>query len=174
MDSSASRPDGRCFEDFTVGDIYRHPLGRTITEADNVWFTLLTMNTNPIHLDAAYAAQTEWGRVLVNSAFTLALVVGLSVTDVSQNAVNLGWEEVRLPAPVFVGDTIYAQSEVLSARASRSRPHMGLVQVRTLGFNQDGVVVIDLKRSVLVYRRAQLPPRPLPSPVSDRQGGGQP
>jgi acyl dehydratase len=164
---------GRCFEDFAVGDIYRHPLGRTITEADNVWFTLLTMNTNPIHLDAAYAARTEWGRVLVNSAFTLALVVGLSVTDVSQHAVNLGWEEVRLPAPVFVGDTIYAQSEVLSRRESRSRPHMGLVQVRTLGFNQDGVVVIDLKRSVLVFKRPHLPVPPAPTPLPPRQEGGR-
>ena len=128
---------GRCYEDFEIGDIYPHPVGRTITETDNIWFTLLTVNNNPIHFDKVYAAQTEFKRPLVDSTFTLALVTGLSVADLSQNAVNLGWEQVRLPAPVFEGDTIYARSEVLSKRESRSHPQRGIVQVKTLGFNQD-------------------------------------
>lgn len=149
---------GRFFEDFHVGDRYPHALGRTITEADNVWFSLLTMNQNPIHVDAHYSAQTEFGRPLVNSCLTLAIVTGLSVPDVSQNAIaNLGWDEVRLPHPVFAGDTIYAESEVLATRASGSRPHAGIVQVATRGSNQGGAVVIEFKRSVLVYRRGQGP-----------------
>lgn len=156
---------GRTFEDFEVGDIYEHPIGRTVTQADNVWFTLLTVNNNPIHFDAAYAARTEWGRPLVDSTFTLALVTGLSVTDVSQNAINLGWDEVRLPAPVFEGDTIYASSEVLEVRESRSRPAMGIVTLRTTGINQDGVKVIEFIRTIMVYKRDHAPegfrpPRP--------------
>ena len=139
---------GRFFEDFEVGATIRHPHGRTVTTADNQWFTLMTMNTNPIHLDAHYAAQTEFGRPLVNSTFTLALVVGLSVTDISQHAINLGWDEVRMPAPVFEGDTIYAQTEILGLRESKSRPNMGLVQVKTSGFNQDGKVVITFRRDI--------------------------
>jgi itaconyl-CoA hydratase len=153
---------GRFFEDFEVGETIRHPLGRTVTTADNQWFTLLTMNTNPIHLDAHYAAQTEFGRPLVNSTFTLALVVGLSVTDISQHAINLGWDEVRMPAPVFEGDTIYAQTEILAARESQSRPHMGLVEVKTSGFNQDGKVVIAFRRNIMVYKRGQGPKIALP------------
>jgi acyl dehydratase len=148
---------GRVYEDFEVGDIYPHPLGRTVANADNIWFTALTMNPNPIHLDQAYAAQTEFGRPLVNSAFTLALVTGLSVSDLSQNAINLGWDEVRLPAPVFEGDTIYARSEVLEKRESKSRPHMGIVRVKTIGFNQDGVTVIEFKRTIMVYKRGRGP-----------------
>src|SRR5580658_9450783 len=128
---------GRCFEDFSTGMILRHSLGRTVTATDNTWFTLLTVNGNPIHFDTYYAAQTEFGRPLMNSTFTLALVTGLSVADVSRNAVNLGWDEVRMPAPVFEGDTIYAQSEILSTRESGSRPHMGLVELKTTGFKQD-------------------------------------
>ncbi|MBV9927892.1 MAG: MaoC family dehydratase [Acidobacteria bacterium] len=150
---------GRVFEDFEVGDIYEHPLGRTVTQADNIWFTLLTVNTNPIHFDAAYAARTEFKRPLVDSTFTLALVTGLSVSDVSMNAVNLGWDEVKLPAPVFEGDTLYARSEVLEARPSRSRPAMGIVKLRTTGFNQDGVTVIEFQRAILVYRRGHTPER---------------
>lgn len=148
---------GRVFEDFAVGDVYEHPLGRTLGQADNVWLTLLTLNSNPIHFDAALAARTEFGRPLVDSTITLALVTGLSVSDVSQNAVNLGWDRVRLPHPVFEGDTIYAKSEVLEARPSRSRPHMGVVRVRTTGFNQDGAVVIEFERALLVYRRGHAP-----------------
>ena len=148
---------GRVFEDFEAGDIYEHPLGRTITQTDNIWFTLLTVNTNPIHFDAAYASHTEFKRPLVDSTFTLALVTGLSVSDVSQNAINLGWDEVRLPAPVFEGDTIYAQSEVLETRVSQSRPTMGIVKLRTIGFNQDGVKVIEFLRTIMVYRRGHTP-----------------
>ena len=144
---------GRVFEDFEPGDIFEHPLGRTVTQTDNIWFTLLTVNTNPIHFDTAYATRTEFKRPLVDSTFTLALVTGLSVSDVSLNAINLGWDDVRLPAPVFEGDTIYAQSEVVEARPSRSRPAMGIVKLRTTGFNQDGVTVIEFLRTIMVYRR---------------------
>ena len=152
---------GRFFEDFQVGDVYEHPLGRTVTETDNVWLTLLTQNTAPIHFDAHYAAQTEFGRRLVDSTFTLALVTGQSVTDVSQNVMaNLGWDEVRLPHPVFEGDTIYSQSEVLESRPSASRPNVGVVTVRTTGFNQNGDVVITFKRILLVYRRGHGPQMP--------------
>ena len=148
---------GRVFEEFEPGDIFEHPLGRTITQADNIWFTLLTVNTNPIHFDSAYAARTEFKRPLVDSTFTLALVTGLSVSDVSLNPINLGWDEVRLPAPVFEGDTLYAQSEVLEARPSRSRPTMGIVKLRTTGFNQEGVTVIEFLRTIMVYRRGHTP-----------------
>jgi itaconyl-CoA hydratase len=154
---------GRIYEDFEIGDLYQHAVGRTITQTDNIWFTLLTVNTNPIHFDAHYAAQTEWGRPLVDSTFTLALVTGLSVSDVSQHAVNLGWDEVKLPHPVFEGDTLYAQTEVLDKRESKSRPNMGLVWLKTIGFNQDGVVVVAMKRTIMVYKREHIPqiPRPL-------------
>ena len=156
---------GRFFEDFAVGDVYQHPLGRTVTTTDNIWFTLLTQNTAPIHFDHHYAAQTEFGKPLVDSTFTLALVTGQSVTDVSQNVfANLGWDEVRLPNPVFEGDTIYSQSEVLEKRESRSRPNVGIVTVKTTGYNQHGKAVITFKRSLMVYKRGQAPqiPRLLP------------
>jgi len=156
---------GRFFEDFEVGDIYQHPLGRTVTTTDNMWFTLLTQNTAPIHFDHHYAAQTEFGKPLVDSTFTLALVTGQSVVDVSQNVfANLGWDEVRLPNPVFEGDTIYSQSEVMEKRESRSRPFLGIVTVKTTGYNQDGVPVVTFKRSIMVYKRGQAPkiPRLLP------------
>ena len=148
---------GRVFEDFEPGDIFEHPLGRTITQADNIWFTLLTVNTNPIHFDEAYAARTEFKKPLVDSTFTLALITGLSVSDVSLNAINLGWDEVRLPAPVFEGDTLYAQSEVIESRPSASRPTMGIVKLRTTGVNQDGVKVIEFLRTIMVYRRGHTP-----------------
>jgi acyl dehydratase len=158
---------GRYFEDFTVGDVYPHPLGRTVTTTDNIWFTLLTQNTAPIHFDHHYAAQTEFGRPLVDSTFTLALVTGQSVTDVSQNVfANLGWDDVRLPHPVFEGDTIYSQSEVLEVRASRSRPSVGIVTVRTTGYNQDGTVVITFTRTLMVYRRGHSPQTPRLAPAS--------
>jgi itaconyl-CoA hydratase len=145
---------GRYFEDFVVGDRYRHPLGRTITETDNIWMTLLTQNTSPLHFDHHYAAQTSFGRPLVDSTFTLALVTGQSVIDVSQHVfANLGWDEVRLPAPVFAGDTIYSESEVLSSRLSSSRPETGVVSVKTIGFNQEGTIVITFRRTMLIYRR---------------------
>jgi len=149
---------GRVFEDFEVGDVFDHPLGRTILAADNTWFTLLTMNTNPVHFDAAYAAHTEFGKPLVNSCLTLAIVTGQSVTDVSQNALaNLGWEEVKMPHPVFEGDTIYSRSEVLGIREPTSRPQVGIVRVKTTGFNQDRKVVLEFTRSIMVYKRAHLP-----------------
>jgi itaconyl-CoA hydratase len=149
---------GRFFEDFVVGDLYRHPLGRTVLPADNAWFTLLTQNTAPPHVDAHYAARTGYARPLVNSCFTLALVTGQSVTDVSQNVfANLGWDKVRLPTPVFEGDTIYSESEVLALRASRTRPEVGIVTVLTHGYNQDGVTVVSFERTVMVYRRGHSP-----------------
>ena len=149
---------GRVYEDFEVGDIYVHPLGRTVLPVDNSWFTLLTQNTNPIHFDHAYAAKTEFGRPLVDSTFTLALVTGQSVTDISQNAMaNLGWDEVRLPNPVFEGDTIYSRSEVLEKRESKSRPNVGIVTFKTVGFNQNGTVVIEYKRTVMIYKRGHVP-----------------
>ncbi len=158
----------RHYEDFFPGLVIPHALGRTITAADNAWFTLATVNTNPIHFDAHYSAQTEFGRPLVNSCFTLALVTGLSVGDVSQNAVNLGWDEVRMPAPVFEGDTIYAQTEILHCRESKSRPNMGLVELKTTGFKQDGTVVMEFRRTILVYKRGHSPARPLPKMAPHR------
>lgn len=150
--------DGRYFEDFTEGDVYRHPLGRTITQTDNSWLTLLTQNTAPLHFDAHYAAQTSWQRPLVDSTITLALVTGQSVTDVSQHVfANLGWDEVRLPAPVFEGDTIYSQSTVLMTRDSKSHPEAGIVKVKTLGYKQDGTVVISFLRTLMVFKRGHGP-----------------
>lgn len=149
---------GRFFEDFEVGDVYQHPLGRTVTETDNIWFTLLTQNTAPIHFDRHYASQTEFGKPLVDSTFTVALVTGQSVTDVSQNVMaNLGWDEVRLPNPVFEGDTIYSQSEVLDKRESGSRENVGIVTVKTTGYNQEGTVVITFKRTIMVYKKGYAP-----------------
>lgn len=145
---------GRSFEDFAVGDVYEHRPGRTVTQADNTWFTLLTMNTHPLHFDEQYGKASEFGRCLVASPLTVAILVGMSVTDVSQKAIaNLGWREIRLPHPVFPGDTLYAESEVLEARESRSRPEAGLVTVRTTGRNQDGTVVCTFERTILVAKR---------------------
>ena len=149
---------GRVFEDFTVGDVYEHPLGRTVIAADNIWFTCLTMNTNPIHFDVEYASKTEFGKPLVNSCLTLALVTGQSVTDLTMNAVaNLGWDEVRLPHPLFEGDTVRSKSEVLEARESRSRPQAGVVRVKTTGMNQHGDTVIEFTRTFLVWKRNHTP-----------------
>lgn len=147
---------GRTYEDFTVGDVYEHRPGRTIGEADNTWFTLLTMNTHPLHFDAEFAAASEFGRPLVNSCLTLAIVTGMSVSDVSQKAIaNLGWSDIRLTAPVFVGDTIYAESEVTAKRPSKSRPGQGVVGVRTRGLKADGSVFMTFDRSILVPREAE-------------------
>lgn len=162
--SASTAEGGRCYEDFEAGMVIRHPLGRTVSATDNTWFTLLTANSNPIHFDAHYAAQTEFGKPLVNSTLTLAIVTGLSVTGVSQYAVNLGWDEVRMPAPVFEGDTIYAETKVLSKRESKSRPHMGLVEIATIGFTQDGTVVMRFRRTILVFKRGHVPERPVPAP----------
>ena len=145
---------GRFFEDFEVGDVYRHNLGRTLTQTDNTWFTLLTMNQHPLHFDAAYAAKSEFGRLVVNSCFTLSVVAGMSVSDVSQKAIgNLGWNDIRLVAPVFVGDTIYAESEVLAKRESAKRPTQGVVTVKTTGRKADGTVFMTYERTVLVPKR---------------------
>jgi itaconyl-CoA hydratase len=145
---------GRFYEDFDVGDVFRSRLGRTITEADNVWFTCLTMNTNQIHFNAPYAARTRFGRPLVNSAFTLALVTGLTVPDTSEHAAaNLAWGDIRLPKPVFVGDTLWAESEILDTRESRTNPAVGIVTMRCRGINQRREVVIEFTRTFMVYRR---------------------
>jgi len=149
---------GRYFEDFAVGDTYKHWPGRTIGAADNTWFTLLTMNQHPVHFDEEYAKRTEFGKPIVNSTLTLAMIVGMSVADVSQNAVaNLGWTDIRMPAPVFNGDTLYAESTVLEKRESKSRPSQGIVSVATRGWKQDGTTVMTFKRTVLVYRRGHAP-----------------
>jgi acyl dehydratase len=145
---------GRYYEDFTVGDIYEHRPGRTITQADNIWFTLLTMNTHPIHFDEEYGRKTEFGRCIIASPFTVALMAGMSVSDVSQKAIaNLGWTDIKLTHPVFAGDTLYAESEVVTKRESKSRPNAGIVSVRTVGKNQDGVTVCSFERTILVQRR---------------------
>lgn len=167
--ASRSMLQGRYYEDFQVGDVYAHPNGRTITEADNVWFSAITMNASPLHLDSAYMAESEFGKPLVNSAFTLALATGMSVGDVSQNAfANLGWDKVTLPAPLFVGDTLYAESAVLETRESTSRPNCGIVRVRTRGYKQDGRVVIEFERTVMVYRRGASPRGSRPQPQTGR------
>jgi itaconyl-CoA hydratase len=140
----------RTFEELEVGAVYRSRFGRTVLESDNTWFSLLTLNTNPIHFDAEYAATTEWKQPLVDSTFTLALVTGLSAVDVSERGVNLGWREVRLPAPVFAGDTIRAETEVLEKRESKSRPSFGIVTVRTRGLNQRAETVIEFERSIML------------------------
>jgi acyl dehydratase len=149
---------GRLYEDFTVGDIYEHPIGRTVLAADNTWFTLMTMNTNPIHFDYHYSKKTEFGKPLMNSCLTLAIITGQSVIDLSQNVfANLGWDEVRMPHPVFEGDTLYSKSEVLETRESKSRPNVGVVRVKTTGLNQTGDVVMEFKRTFMVYKRGHLP-----------------
>ena len=153
--------EGRYFEDFNVGDVYRCRLGRTLTETDNTWFTLLTSNTNQIHFNSDYARRTEFGKCLINSALTLAIVTGMGVADVSENGVALGWDEVKLPNPLFAGDTLYSESQVLEKRESRSNPKRGVVKVRTRGIQQEGKVVIDYVRSVLVWKKAHAPTRDL-------------
>jgi itaconyl-CoA hydratase len=142
---------GRYLEEFRPGDDYEHRPGRTISEADNTWFTLLTMNQHPIHFDAEYAKHSEFGKPIVNSTLTLAIVVGMSVSDVSQKAIaNLGWTDIKMPAPVFNGDTIYAESEVTGVRESASRPHQGIVTVITRAHNQHGRLVMEFTRNILV------------------------
>ena len=145
---------GRYLEDFKIGDVYEHRPGRTITETDNTWFTLLTMNQHPLHFDVEYARHSEFGKPLVNSCLTLAIVAGMSVSDVSQKTIaNLGWDKVKMPAPVFNGDTLYAESEVLDKRESKSRPTQGIVTIKTLAKNQDGVEVISFERAMLIPKR---------------------
>ncbi|MEM1161584.1 MAG: MaoC family dehydratase [Pseudomonadota bacterium] len=146
---------GRALEDFTVGDVYEHRPGRTITQADNIQFSLLTMNRHPVHCDAAYSANSEFGQELVNSTLTLAVVTGLTVDDVSAKAIaNLGWDGIKLTAPVFVGDTLYARTKVLEKRRSSSRPGQGIVRTYTEGYKQDGTVFLHFERVSLVPARS--------------------
>lgn len=160
MDETKVKPGwtGRFFEDFAVGDVYKHVLGRTVTATDNAWFTLLTQNTAPLHFDVNYASHTQFGRPLVNSCFTIALVTGQTVSDISQNVfANLGWDDVRMPYPLFEGDTVYSESEVIDKRESKSRPDVGVLTVKTIGYNQSGDIVISFRRTLLVYRKGQGP-----------------
>lgn len=145
---------GRYLEDFNVGDVYEHRPGRTLTETDNTWFTLLTMNQHPLHFDHEFAKHSEFKKPLMNSCLTLSVVAGMSVSDVSQKTIaNLGWDKVKMPAPVFNGDTLYAESEVLAIRESKSRPTQGIVSIKTRGINQDGVEVISFERAMLIPKR---------------------
>jgi itaconyl-CoA hydratase len=145
---------GRFYEDFDVGDVYRSRLGRTITDTDNIWFTCLTMNTNQMHFNVPYTERTRFAQPLVNSAFTLALVTGMTVPDTSENAAaNLAWTDIKLPKPVFVGDTLWAESEILDKRESQSNASVGIVSMRSRGINQRGEVVIEFKRTFMVYKR---------------------
>jgi acyl dehydratase len=160
--------EGRYLEDFVVGDVYRCRYGRTVTEADNIQFTLLTNNTNQIHFNRDYGESTEFGNTLVNSAMTLSIVAGMGVADLSEHGFALGWEEVKLPHPVFPGDTLYSETEVLDVRESRSRPTQGIVRVETRGYNQHGDLVISYHRSVMVYKREHAPGRDIFPEPRDR------
>ena len=148
---------GRFFEDFVVGDVYQHPFGRTISEADSTWFTLLTCNTNQNHFNAHLSQSNPitQGRIIVNSGLTVALVLGLSVIDMSQNAIaNLGWTDIRLTHPIYIGDTVYAESTVIEVRESSSRPEVGILTMRTRGLNQDGVECVSWIRTVMIPKRS--------------------
>ena len=171
MSTIKSGWEGRFFEDFEVGDVYRCRYGRTVTEADNIQFTLLTNNTNQIHFNRDYGARTQWGQCLVNSALTLSIVAGMGVADVSENGFALGWDEIVLPNPVFAGDTLYSESEVIQVRESQSRPDRGIVKVETRGYKQDGTPVIRYRRSVMVWKRASAPSAALFPPVDDSASG---
>jgi acyl dehydratase len=173
---SPTRPDaaptawtGRWFEDFSAGDRFRSRLGRTITEVDNTWFTAITHNTNQVHFNLPFAEKTRFGKLLVNSCFTLSLVTGLSVPDTSENgAANLSWTDIRLPAPVFVGDTLWAESEILETRESASNPDVGIVSLRTRGINQRGETVVEFRRTFMAYRRGSSMAEGLfPEPIAD-------
>ena len=145
---------GRYYEDFSIGDIYKHWPGRTISEADNTWFTLLTMNKHPVHFDHNFAEKQMFGKPLVNSALTLSIVLGMSVADTSQNTIaNLGWESIKLPKPVFIGDTIYAESEILEKRESKSRPDTGIVSFATRAYNQNNDLIMSYTRTILAKRQ---------------------
>ncbi|HET9401759.1 MAG TPA: MaoC/PaaZ C-terminal domain-containing protein [Candidatus Acidoferrales bacterium] len=149
---------GLYFEDFEAGDIFEHRPGRTITEADNIWMSLLTMNPQPLHFDVEFAKKTEWKRCLVDSTITLAILTGMSVRTISGKLVaNLGWDKVRATHPLFAGDTLYAESEIIAKRPSKSRPKQGIVTVRTRGFNQKKKLVMEFERTVLVYKRGHSP-----------------
>jgi itaconyl-CoA hydratase len=165
--------EGRFFEDFEVGDVYRCRYGRTVTEADNIQFTLLTNNTNQLHFNRDYGEKSEFGSMLVNSALTLAIVAGMGVADLSEHGFALGWDQVELPNPVFPGDTLYSETEVLEVRESRSRPTQGVVRVETRGYNQHGDQVIRYRRSVMVYKREHAPAAGIfPEPKRSVRGDG--
>jgi itaconyl-CoA hydratase len=160
---------GRFFEDMEVGDVYRSRLGRTIEQTDNTWFTLLTMNTNQVHFNSQFAANTEFKAPLVNSCLTLSIVVGLSVADTSENAMaNLAWDKISMPNPVFAGDTLWAESEVTSKRESKSRPNQGIIGIRTRGINQRGETVVEFQRTFMMYRKhAPQAVEQFPEPTSE-------
>jgi len=166
---------GRYYEDFTVGDVYKHPFGRTITETDDVWLTNVTMNLNPMHFNEAYAAETEFGERLVNGLVVIATAVGMSVIDVSMNATaNLGYDEVRHHGPVFHGDTLFAESEVLETRESSSRDHVGIVTTELRAYNQDDELVLTLKRTGMVLKREHAQPTAAQPPGWPPNVGTQP
>ena len=166
---------GRFYEDFEVGDVYKHPYGRTVTETDDVWFTNVTMNTNPMHFNEAYASETEFGERLVNGTFVISLAVGMSVIDVSMNATaNLGYDKVRHHAPVFHGDTIFAESEVLSKRESESRDHVGTVTTELRAYNEDDDLVLSLERTPMVLKREHAEPSAAQPPGWPEGVGTQP
>jgi acyl dehydratase len=147
-------PDGQYFEDFKVGTVYRHRPGRTISEADNTLFSLISMNSHPMHCDAAYARKSEFGKLLVNSGLTLAIVLGMTVRDISQKAIaNLGWRDIKLLAPVFIGDTLYAQTEILDKRESKKRPTQGVVTTLTSAYKDDGTLFMEFERVSLIPKR---------------------
>ena len=166
---------GRFYEDFEVGDVYKHPYGRTVTETDDVWFTNITMNTNPMHFNEAYASETEFGERLVNGTFVIALAVGMSVIDVSMNATaNLGYDKVRHHGPVFHGDTIFAESEVISKRESESRDHVGMVTTELRAYNEDDDLVLSLERTPMVIKREHAEPSAAQPPGWPEDVGTQP
>jgi itaconyl-CoA hydratase len=154
MDKAPKVWRGRFYNDLDVGDVFRSRFGRTVTEADNLLFTTLTMNTNSIHFDRVHAERTQFGQILVNSTFTLALITGMTVPDTSENAAaNLEWDEIKLPSPVFAGDTLWAESEILEKRESKSNPDVGIVTMRCRGINQRREVVVEYRRTFMVYKR---------------------
>ncbi|WP_224269229.1 MaoC family dehydratase [Haloprofundus salinisoli] len=166
---------GRYYEDFTIGDVYKHPFGRTVTETDNVWMTNVTMNLNPMHFNEAYAAETEFGERLVDGTFVIALAVGMSVIDVSVNATaNLGYDRIRHHAPVYHGDTIFAESEVLEKRESSSRDHVGIVTTELRAYNQDGTKVLSMERTPMVLKREYAQPTAAQPPGWPEGIGTQP
>lgn len=166
---------GRFYEDFEVGDIYKHPFGRTVTEADNVWLTNLTMNVNPMHFNQVYAAQTDFDDRLVNGLVVIALAVGMSVIDVSMNAIaNLGYDDIRHHNPVYHGDTLFAESEVIEKRESGSRDHVGIITTELRTFNQDDEKVLSLTRTPMVLKRSNAKPSPHRPPGWPDGIGSQP
>lgn len=153
---------GLHFEEFVVGDVFEHRPGRTVTELDNIWQSLVNMNNHPAHIDAAYAQRTEFEKLLVNSSVTLAIISGMTVATMSARAIaNLGWDDIRLPNPVHVGDTLYAESEVVAKRESRSRPGQGIVTIRVIGRKQDATPVITYLRTFLVPKKGHAQDYPI-------------